>query len=77
MTSKEFKKNYHFRNCADRNCFNCKYRWIDLKEIYVGPGEKIFRSSYCYFDKENPKTKFMISNFTVCDNWELDKNFKP
>ena len=73
MTSKEFKKNFHFRNCADRNCFNCKYRWREPDAI-SGPGEISRGRNQCWFDRENPRTKFTISNFTVCDNWERDKN---
>ena len=75
MLSKEFKKNFHFRNCAERNCFNCKHRWREPDKV-VGPGEVYKGRNLCWFDRNCPQTRFYISNFTVCDNWERDKDFK-
>ena len=70
MLSKDFKKENHFRNCADRCCMNCKHKYTRTNSEFGPEGETQHVRTLCNCDPSNPKVHFIVCNFTVCDNWE-------
>ena len=71
MTSRDFKKDKNFRNCLDKCCLNCKYKYTKTSISYGSNGETIQTEMWCNCDPSNRKIHFMVQNDTVCDNWEL------